>query len=236
MAQTAKSPARRLRVRPAAPAADRFSVSVKGVLEFGGRILLRRNQRGEYELPGGRLEAADPSPERRLAVEFREESGIRVRVLAQREPWLYEVGERSILIVPYACEAVHIPGALTDEDGGTLHWLRAQEAAASRMPQGYKDTIQGEIPHRSASTPAGAYFRIIPNYVEASYFVRVRVRENGAELMNAPLPLHCSPRELIRALLGRMRRSARLAPGPVEVDQARATVTLNYSIAGERPR
>ena len=38
---------------------NRFSVSVKGVLEVNGKYLLRKNQRLEYELLGGHLERED---------------------------------------------------------------------------------------------------------------------------------------------------------------------------------
>ena len=105
--------------------------------------------------------------------EFREESGIEVEVLEHREPWLYEVGEKDILIVPYLCRALRIPDALFDEDGGTLHWLRLEEAEAAFMPQGYKDTIAGRIPHASASPPSGEYFKILPDFVDWRYVVLV---------------------------------------------------------------
>ena len=117
---------------------DRFSVSVKGVLEANGKLLLRKNQRNEYELLGGHLEKEDPTAEQRLITEFAEESGIQIEVLEHREPWLYEVGSKNIIIVPFTCRALRIPEVLRDEDGGTLHWLSAEEAAACFMPQDIK--------------------------------------------------------------------------------------------------
>jgi ADP-ribose pyrophosphatase YjhB (NUDIX family) len=36
-----------------------YPVSVKGVTARDGRILLLRNDRGEWELPGGRLETGE---------------------------------------------------------------------------------------------------------------------------------------------------------------------------------
>ena len=42
---------------------DRWPVSVKGVVGWDGRVVVLRNRRGEWELPGGRLDATDASPE-----------------------------------------------------------------------------------------------------------------------------------------------------------------------------
>ena len=210
---------------------DRFSVSVKGVLEVDGKLLLRKNQRREYELLGGHLEREDRTPEQRLIAEFAEESGIQIEVLAHREPWLYEVGPRNIIIVPYVCRALHIPDVLRDEDGGTLHWLSAESAAAAFMPQGYKDTIQNKIPHRSSSPAVGSYFKIIPNYVERDYCVEICVRENGSEIFRAFLPHHHSPRDFIRRELS---EDAALISEPIGIDHARDTILLNYRISDEQ--
>jgi len=51
-----------------------FPVSIKGVLYEGGRVVLLENERGEWELPGGRLEPE--TPEGCLAREVGEELGI----------------------------------------------------------------------------------------------------------------------------------------------------------------
>ena len=209
---------------------DRFSVSVKGVLEVNGKFLLRKNQRHEYELLGGHLEKDDPSAEQRLITEFAEESGVQIEVLEHREPWLYEVGVKNILIVPFLCRALHVPEVLTDEDGGTLHWLSAEEAAAAFMPQGYKDTLQNEIPRKSESLPAGDYFKVIPGYAETDYRVEVRAKEDDAEVFSAFLPRHHSPRDFIHRELRARYRGAKLAAEPVEIDQARDTIIINYRI------
>ncbi|MGK5543530.1 NUDIX domain-containing protein [Streptomyces sp. URMC 127] len=55
-----------------------WPVSVKGVaLDAAGRVLLLHNERDEWELPGGRLEPTDPSPEHTVEREFEEETGWR---------------------------------------------------------------------------------------------------------------------------------------------------------------
>ena len=209
---------------------DQFAISIKGILEVNGKLLLRKNERLEYELLGGRLEKGDPSAEQRLVTEFAEESGIKIAVSVQREPWLYEIGLKNIIIVPFVCKALEIPQTLTDEDGGTLHWLAPDEAAASFMPQGYKDSITGAIPHKSYSIPPKAYFKRIPGYVPRDYFVEIRVREGEKELLRAALPHFHAPRDVIGGSLGEKYKGAQLIPQPMEIDEGREMVVLRYEI------
>lgn len=209
---------------------DRFGVSIKGVLVHNGKLLLRKNERHEYELLGGRLEKGDPSAEHRLITEFIEESGIGVKVREHKEPWLYEIGLKNIIIVPFVCEALSIPDTLVDEDGGTLHWLSPTEALVAFMPQGYKDTIVGDIPHKSYSIPAKSFFKIIPNYIERDYYVKVRVQGNDTELLNTSLPHFHSPRDFIYGLLGKDYKDAQLISEPITIDYESDTITLNYTV------
>ena len=88
-----------------------FPVSVKGVLYECGRVVLLGNERGEWELPGGRLEPGE-TPETCLAREVGEELGIAVVVDSLLDCWVYEVlPQREVVIVTYG---------LRRRDGGAL--------------------------------------------------------------------------------------------------------------------
>ena len=50
---------------------DAFPISVKGVVVRDGAVVLLRNERGEWELPGGRLERGE-DPEGCVAREVAE--------------------------------------------------------------------------------------------------------------------------------------------------------------------
>jgi 8-oxo-dGTP pyrophosphatase MutT (NUDIX family) len=56
-----------------------WPVSIKGVLFIDKKVVLLLNDRGEWELPGGRLEKGEP-PEACLQREFNEELGCPVEV------------------------------------------------------------------------------------------------------------------------------------------------------------
>ena len=210
---------------------DRFGLSIKGVLAIDDEFLLRKNERSEYELLGGHLEKDDPSAEYRLITEFAEESGIEIKVLEHREPWLYEVGVKNIVIIPYICHAIQIPDTLVDEDGGTLHWIKAENIPALSMPQGYKDTITGVIPRKSYSVPVSKYLKAFPDYIESDYYIDVCVKENDRELFRAPLPHFHSPRDYICWKLGEESKDIKLTSEPISIDRNRDTITLNYNVS-----
>src|SRR5215470_17439112 len=70
---------------------------------IGQRSVLLKNERAEWELPGGRLEAGE-SPPVCVVREIREELAIDVAVDALLDSWLYEVlPGREVLIVTYGC-------------------------------------------------------------------------------------------------------------------------------------
>ncbi|MBK8160008.1 MAG: NUDIX domain-containing protein [Rhodospirillaceae bacterium] len=63
---------------------------MKGVLLVANEVVLLKNERDEWELPGGRLEAGE-EPDLCLAREITEELGIAVRVADLLDCWRYPV-------------------------------------------------------------------------------------------------------------------------------------------------
>lgn len=181
---------------------DKFSIAVKGILYYKGKYLLRKNQRDEFELLGGKLEKDDISMEDRLIEEFLEESGINIRVHSPREPWLYTVGSKNIIIFPFLCSVVDIPDELFDQDGGELLWFDASELESLNIPSGYLNSINGKVPGRSSSLSKGKYFKIIPNYTEDKYEVIICTEslEDGVTT-EKKLQNFISPRESIEKLI-----------------------------------
>jgi ADP-ribose pyrophosphatase YjhB (NUDIX family) len=108
------------------------TVTVKGVCRSAdGRVLLCRNHRGEWELPGGRPEVGELF-EDCLRREIREEAGIDVaveRVLGVRA--LEVLPERWVDVVVYACR---VPDAA------------APEASAEHTRVAFVDPEPGELP------------------------------------------------------------------------------------------
>lgn len=77
-------------------------ISVKGVCFINNKALLLQNDREEWELPGGRFENALEQPEEVLQREFREETGMTVRVRVIIDSWVFEaLPGRNVFIVSY---------------------------------------------------------------------------------------------------------------------------------------
>ena len=183
---------------------DKFSVSIKGILCRDGKALLRRNQRKEYELIGGKLDAGDRSPQERLSKEFLEEAGAQIDVLSLRHPWLYLIGRKNVLIVPYVCELLSIDASHIDEDGGRIDWRDKNDIDSLFLPAGYGDSIYGRIPRTSFSLVEGEFFKIIPNYRESDYCVKILVTGiDGEPLVEDYLKHYQSPLDLVRGKIDR---------------------------------
>ncbi|HEY3957879.1 MAG TPA: NUDIX hydrolase [Streptosporangiaceae bacterium] len=138
----------------------RWPVSVKGVaVGAGRRVLLLENERGEWELPGGRLEtgggpggaAGDDSPEHALEREIREETGWEVRAgpLIDGGTWIYEpIPGRRVLIVTYGC-TVLTPRRepVVSHEHKRAGLFSREQAAGLAMPERYLRSISAWLRH-----------------------------------------------------------------------------------------
>jgi 8-oxo-dGTP pyrophosphatase MutT (NUDIX family) len=122
--------------------AHRFPVSVKGVIIRGGKVILLRNERDEWELPGGKLELSE-SPEKCLAREIAEELRLEVVPESVLNPWIYTIVPGvNVLILTYGCLESSRDEAVLSDEHKELRWFPLAEVDALRMPDGYKASIR----------------------------------------------------------------------------------------------
>lgn len=122
-----------------------YPVSVKGVVARNGQILLLHNERGEWELPGGRLEIGE-SPERCVVREIAEETGWAVTAGPILDAWLYHITQarKHVFIVTYACRlnpGQEAQDPMLSDEHQRVGLFSPEEVAGLVMPQGYKDSI-----------------------------------------------------------------------------------------------
>lgn len=119
-----------------------FPVSVKGVLFEEGRVALLENERGTWELPGGRLEPGE-DPATCLAREVAEELGVAVAVEAILDSWVYEVlPQREVLIVTYGVRRADQRAMRVSDEHRRLGLFGLGELDGLPMPEGYRSSIR----------------------------------------------------------------------------------------------
>jgi mutator protein MutT len=119
-----------------------FPVSIKGVVFVGDRVVLLKNEREEWELPGGRLEAGE-SPPVCVVREIREELAIDVSAEKLLDCWLYEVlPGREVVIVTYGCRYEGDGTIRRSHEHSAVGQFDLSELDGLPMPEGYRRSIR----------------------------------------------------------------------------------------------
>ncbi|TQF01550.1 NUDIX hydrolase [Kitasatospora acidiphila] len=127
-----------------------FPISIKGVvLDSQNRVLLLKNEREEWELPGGKLELGE-EPADCAAREVREESGWDIAAGPLLDVWMYEpIPGRHVFIVTYGCRLLGPEQApVVSSEHKEIGLFVEDQIADLVMPQGYKDSIARWYDHR----------------------------------------------------------------------------------------
>lgn len=136
MAETSGVPAEVVKPAPLWP------VSVKGVLFIGREVVLLQNERDEWELPGGRLEAGEePGP--CVVREISEELGIDVELGDLLDCWRYPVlPGKEVLIVTFGVQPLSSADLRLSHEHKALGCFPVAEIERLPMPEGYRRSIR----------------------------------------------------------------------------------------------
>jgi 8-oxo-dGTP pyrophosphatase MutT (NUDIX family) len=121
--------------------AHKFPVSVKGVIIRDERVALLKNERDEWELPGGKLEPGE-TPEACVVREIYEELKLEVKASTLLGVWLYAPTKgTSVLMVTFGCFETVAEAAKISGEHQEFAWIPLSEVANLTMPEGYKHSI-----------------------------------------------------------------------------------------------
>lgn len=124
-----------------------FPVSVKGVLVRDGRVLLLKNERQEWELPGGKLELGE-APPACVAREITEETGLAATTGPILDAWQYHIRDgRDVLILTYGCHPEGDQPPTVSPEHKDIGFFSLPEVASLSMPAGYKHSIRSWFEH-----------------------------------------------------------------------------------------
>lgn len=122
--------------------AHRFPVSVKGIVHYDNQIVLLKNERDEWELPGGKLELGE-TPEACVIREIEEELGLVATIGPLLDAWVYHIFEgRDVLILTYGCPPTPFSQITHSPEHKAVGLFSPAEIPSLRMPEGYKQSIQ----------------------------------------------------------------------------------------------
>ena len=131
------------------------AISIKGVLIEDGGVALLENERGEWELPGGRPEPGE-DPAACLVREFAEELAAAIMVGAILDCWNYEVlPGRHVMIVTYAVVRPRREPLQVSDEHRQFGWFALDTIDALNLPEGYRRSIRAAAAIRPASLDAG---------------------------------------------------------------------------------
>jgi mutator protein MutT len=117
-------------------------VSLKAVIGWQGRLPLLRNERDEWELPGGKLELGE-EPAECLAREIREELAWDAAVGEPFHTWIYRVfPHRHVFVLTFLATYDGAAAPVYSHEHKELVLVAPDEVGALNLPEGYRTAIR----------------------------------------------------------------------------------------------
>ena len=134
-------------------------ISVKGIVIDEGKIWLRKNERQEWELPGGKLDEGE-QPEETVVREMKEELGFDVNVKGIIQAHFYKIQKSvdestGVLVISYLCNVIKKSGEFELEaEAGYAEFqsFSPKEIENLSMPKFYKDAIKKAMSYHTPSS------------------------------------------------------------------------------------
>lgn len=144
---------------PSDAKAAKFPVSIKGVIFLGEQVILLKNERDEWELPGGKLERGEDISTC-LAREIYEELSVPAQVESLLDAWVYTILSVDVVILTYYCHVKEDVSPKISHEHKEFGLFQLNQLDKIPLPDGYKRAIrdayrkkQSEPAQQAASLP-----------------------------------------------------------------------------------
>ena len=121
----------------------KYPISVKGIVILNNQIVLLKNEREEWELPGGKIELRE-TVEECLIREIKEELNVDSSIHSLIDVWMHSIlGKVNVLIVTYLCNPIQSSSIdlQISHEHKELGLHNFDEMDSLKMPKGYKTSI-----------------------------------------------------------------------------------------------
>ena len=123
-------------------------ISVKGIVFEEDSVWLRKNERDEWELPGGKIDEGEQLMET-VTRELREELGFEVEAVKVIHAWMYKIKKSQdessdVPVLSYLCRLISKTGGFEiDSEAGKAEFRKfsLEEIGKLNMPDFYKEAI-----------------------------------------------------------------------------------------------
>jgi 8-oxo-dGTP pyrophosphatase MutT (NUDIX family) len=130
-----------------------FPVSVKGVvLDSADRALLLKNERDEWELPGGRTDVGE-TPGEWVVREVFEETRWKVRTGPVLDTWMYSVAGKHVFVVTYGCFPETDADPVLSREHHDVGLFNVSEVDGLDIPDGYRRSITRWVSEQGSGKP-----------------------------------------------------------------------------------
>ncbi len=127
-------------------------ISVKGIVFDGDSVWLRKNERNEWELPGGKIDEGE-QPAETVTREMREELGFQVKAEKVVHAHVYTIQgspdeSHGVLVLSYLCRILAKGGEfeICGEAGNAeFQKFTMQEISTLLMPDFYREAINSAL-------------------------------------------------------------------------------------------
>lgn len=124
-------------------------ISVKAIIFEDSKVWLRKNERNEWELPGGKLEKQE-QPEQTVVREIKEELDSDIEIVEIIQAHVYQITKSAdeqygVMVITYLCKLLSLGKNFeTQGEAGTAEFkkISIKDIPALKMPSFYKDSIE----------------------------------------------------------------------------------------------
>lgn len=135
------------KILPSDLLAKKYPISVKGIVIVNDKIVLLKNEREEWELPGGKIEINETAEECTVR-EIKEELNLNASIHSIIDVWMYNIlGKVNVLIVTYLCNPLTIDEKKikVSHEHKEVGLFEMDKIDKLKMPEGYKNSISKAI-------------------------------------------------------------------------------------------